>query len=188
MNKRNLFLDVDGVLINSIKAYCDYYRIIYGGNPDWTKVKVYDLQDQCPEVPNREHVINIFGTKLFFELVEFMPNAYESVMALNKMFNVILCSIGTYNNIHYKSAWIKENLPHVDKAIFINNRENTMNKSLVDMGDGIIIDDVGKNLETSNAEIKILFDNNFEWNAGCTNYNFKTYDWIEVFNYLLEGQ
>jgi 5'(3')-deoxyribonucleotidase len=95
-----------------------------------------------------------------------------------------LCSIGTYNNIHYKSAWIKENLPYVDKAIFINNRENTMNKSLVDMSGGIIIDDVAKNLETSNAEIKILFDNDFSWNVGCTNYDFKTYDWVEVFNYL----
>jgi 5'(3')-deoxyribonucleotidase len=186
MNKRNLFIDFDGTIANSIKAYCEYYRIMYRQIPDHTKVKRYNLSDQCPLVPLKE-VNNIFGSQLFFDCLELMPNAFDVVKKLKDKFNIILCSIGTFKNISYKSLWIEKHLPFIEDAILIRNKNCNMDKSIIDMNSGIIVDDVGENLATSNADIKILFDNDFEWNIG-TKYDLKTYDWIEVFNYLLEGQ
>jgi 5'(3')-deoxyribonucleotidase len=182
MSKRNLFLDFDGVVADSIRSYCEYYRIIYKQNPDYTKVRQYDLRDQCDLVPPEE-VNNIVSSQLFFDCLEFMPNALESIKVLNKNFEIVLCSIGTYKNISYKSLWIQENLPFIENAIFIRNKDCNMDKAVIDMSGGVIIDDVGLNLATSNAEIKILFDNDFEWNIGAK-YDFKSYDWLEVFNYL----
>lgn len=182
MSKRNLFLDFDGVPANSLKAYCDYYRKYYGGNPDWTQIKVYDAQDQCPDVPI-EQVKHIFARKDFFKVLQFMPYAYEVLQKLSNKYNEILCSIGTYENISNKSLWVKKNMPFIKKAYFIYDENCELDKSAIDMSGGIIVDDCAANLESSNAEIKILFDNQFEWNKGYK-FDFHTYDWLELYDYL----
>jgi 5'(3')-deoxyribonucleotidase len=185
MNKRNLFLDFDGVPANSLKAYCDYYKRYYGGNPDWTKVKLYDLRDQCPDIPI-DQVKHIFARKDFFKILQFMPNAYDVLQKLKNNYTEILVSIGTFENISNKSIWVKKNMSFIKKAYFIYDEDCTLDKSMIDMNGGIIVDDCAANLESSNADIKILFDNNFNWNKGFINYDFKTYDWLELYDYLEE--
>jgi hypothetical protein len=75
-------------------------------------------------------------------------------------------------------------MPFIEKAYFIYDENCELDKSMIDMSGGIIVDDCAANLESSNAEIKILFDNDFDWNANCTNYDFRTYDWLELYDYL----
>lgn len=181
-NKRNIYCDFDGVIANSIKAYCNVYKIMYDGNPDWTKVRRYDLRDQCPNIPI-EDINKIFSNEMFFKYLEFMPNAYNVLKSLSEEFNIIICSIGTYQNISHKALWIESNLSFIKDAIFIKNKSCQMDKSNIDMFGGIIIDDVFHNLESSNAEVKILFDNNYLWNYGAT-YDYKTFDWLHVYNYI----
>lgn len=53
MSKRRLFLDADNTIINSTKAYCDVYSILYEDHseyikPDISKLQKWDLTDICP--------------------------------------------------------------------------------------------------------------------------------------------
>lgn len=186
--KRKLFLDFDGTLCNSVKAYCDTYNIIYKNYPEYKKadhtlVKRYDLKDQCPLV---ENVNSIFANEWFWFYLEFMPNAEQIIHNLAQKFQVIICSIGTYENLSEKAKWISKYLPFIDDCILIKNTDCNMDKSIVDMDGGIIVDDVAHNLLTSNAETKILFDNDFRWNDGHRHkFNFTTYDWDETYKFLL---
>ena len=181
--RKNIFVDFDNSLVNSLKSYCEYYKKFYGGNPNWRKVKRYDLSDECPLVAP-EDINKIFSSREFFDYLELMPFAYEAIKLLNNKFTITICSIGTFQNLSHKSLWIERNLPFIKNAILIRNENCSMDKSIVDMGGGIILDDVAENLKTSNAKIKVLVDNNFEWNIN-SKFDFKSYDWYEIYEYLM---
>ena len=55
-------------------------------------------------------------------------------------------------------------------------------KRKVDMSDGIFIDDVSKNLITSNANKKICFGEPMPWNADWCGE--RCFNWTEVLNVL----
>jgi len=184
MSKQKLFLDFDGTLCNSTKAYCETYELLFSNKkgyrkPDWTKVKQYDLRDECPLVKSTHAM---FSEYYFWELLDFMPNAFDQLNILKDYYDIIICSIGTLENLSKKAKWIQDKLPFIEDVILIKNTNNTMDKSIVNMTSGILVDDVASNLESSNAEIKICFDNGFNWNADYKYY--KTYDWIELCDFL----
>jgi len=168
MNKQKIFMDFDGTIINSIKAFCYVYNNIkYPSHPEfrpaeWSLVERYDAKCQCPLV---ENVLELFEHPLFFKSAEFLNgNTYEVLEQLNEKYDVILTSIGTFNNLSMKALWIKENLPFIKQCILLNNGANTMNKGIVNMQGGIIVDDVLSNLESSNADIKIIMGDEYDWN------------------------
>lgn len=107
--------------------------------------------------------MNIFGLGYFFVKLEFMPGAPEVITKLSEKYDIIICSIGTYNNLSHKSDWINKNLPFVD-AILIKNKGVEMNKSVVDMNGAIFVDDHMDNLASSNASTKICFGKKYPWN------------------------
>ena len=51
------------------------------------------------------------------------------------------------------------------------------------MSGAIFIDDIKENLETSNAAIKILFGDDYDWNAGWDQC--RCYDWIDVLRFII---
>lgn len=186
MNKRKLFLDVDGVIIDSIKAYCDTYNKLYQSHPDfkpalWYECEKWDLKDVAPLVKNSE---DLFSNPLFFKYANFINgNTKEIIEKLNDKYHIIICSIGTQENISYKSLWLKENLPFIKDYIFLVNDGCKMDKSIINMGkNSIFIDDVVSNLDSSNAQYKIIFGDEYEWNK--TNKYHRCFNWIDV-DYLL---
>jgi 5'(3')-deoxyribonucleotidase len=142
--------------------------------------------DQCPLVKTNNNVEKMFGCQDFWSWLEFMPNAKETLEKLNEDFNLIICSIGTYKNIERKSKWIARNLPFIKNCILINNGDIRMDKSIVDMSDGILIDDVASNLELSNAKYKICFGKIYPWNEALPEGCLRATDWLEVKG-ILEG-
>ena len=57
-----------------------------------------------------------------------------------------------------------------------------MDKSIVDMSDGILIDDNPHNLISSNAKNKILFGRDYNYNKG---FDFeRLYTWSQVYDRL----
>ena len=163
--KGKLFLDFDGVIANSTKAYCYTYNGLYGGKSGFTvadpdKVNQWDLKDQCTLVDNP---LNIFGMKSFFLTLDFMPGAQDVIGKLSEKYDIVICSIGTYDNLQYKAKWINDRLPFVD-AILIKNQGVKMDKSIVDMNGALFIDDHRDNLVSSNADTKVCFGNKYQWN------------------------
>jgi len=59
-----------------------------------------------------------------------------------------------------------------------------MDKSSVDMSNGIFIDDVEDNLFSSNAKLKVLYENipNADWNSKWRGERIKS--WYDVYKYF----
>lgn len=183
-----LFVDVDGTLTNSIEAFCYTYNHIYQYHnnfkpANWIKVNKWDFSDQCPLLKNAEDVENIFSSKIFFKRLQFMPNAKEVLYELNKKYEIIIVSIGTPLNVARKSIWLYQHLGFVKDVILITNKGTKMDKSCIDMKDGILIDDHIHNLISSNAKTKICFGKEYEWNKDFQGIRAK--NWLEVKEMLL---
>lgn len=187
MNKVKMFVDFDNSLVNTTKKFCEIYSELYKNHidfiqPKWQLVDKYNFSDQCPLI---EKVEEIFKMELFFKDLEFInPNTYEILEELNEKYQIIICSIGEYQNISYKTMWVKENLPFIKDSIFIVNEGCKMTKSLANMSDlnSIFIDDVESNLISSNAPYKILFGELHQWNKNWTGQH--CIDWSSVKEYL----
>lgn len=181
MSKKRLILDFDGVISDSILAYCEAYNFIYQYHKDfkpakWWEVETWNMREQCPLVNNPN---DIFSSPIFFDYCEFInPNTKEVIEELCQIYDVSICSIGTKENITNKIAWLKEYLPCVKKYEMIIDEECKMNKSSVNMEGAIFIDDVKANLDSSNAEIKICFGDEYAWNIEWD--GFRCFNWIDV--------
>lgn len=186
MNKTKLFLDYDGCIIDSIKAYCSVYNELYQFRPnfkraDWSEVEIWDLKDQCPLVLNCN---DIFSNYLFFQKCDFIcRNTKEVIEKLCEKYEVFICSIGTPENIAFKSMWLNEHLPCVKNYIMLVNDGCKMTKAIVDMKDSIFIDDVTSNLDSSNAKLKIIFGNEYYWSQ--TKDYTRCFNWTDVEKLLL---
>ena len=73
--------------------------------------------------------------------------------------------MGNPENYIGKQLWVSKNLPNT-KMICVDMKEYN-DKSHIDICNGIFIDDMSKNLITSNAKEKILFGDECSWNEGC---------------------
>ena len=166
-----LFLDFDNTIVNATKSFCNEYNNLYQNHlkftpARWELVDRYDFKDQCPLV---EKVEDIFKMKSFFENLEFInENTYQILQSLNEFYQIIIVSIGTYENISLKSLWIRDNLPFIKDSIFLVNNGCKMDKSLIDMRNAVFIDDVASNLNSSNATFKRCFGEKHQWNLDWT--------------------
>ncbi len=187
MNK--IFLDFDCTIADSVKTYCNVYNLLYKEQngykkADYNKVNRYDLKDQCDLI---EHQEIIFSSEKFFRYLELMPYAKEVIERLGSKYELAICSIGTLDNISYKSKWISNNLPFINNVILISNVVGVhgikTDKSIINMEEAIFIDDHAENLFSSNAGFKICFGKQYEWNKNWTGQ--RCFDWKEVEKLLL---
>lgn len=186
---KKLFLDFDCTIVDSIKTYCNVYNSSYKKEEgfkeaDHNKVNRYDLKDQCHLVDHQE---TIFSNEEFFKHLEFMTDAIDVLERLGTKYELIICSIGTLDNISHKAKWIKNNLPFIKNVILITGAMRTsglkMDKSSVNMKDSIFIDDHAENLLSTNAELKICFGKEYDWNKNWMGQ--RCFNWIEIEKLLL---
>jgi len=182
MRKKQFFIDFDGTIVNSIKAFCDTYNLIYREHEnfipaDWEKVNVYNMKDQCSLIKD---VNEIFTNPYFFWTLQFInENTYTVLKKLNKKYNVIICSIGVAKNIAFKANWLERKLPFIKEYILISNNGCKMNKSIINMKNSIFGDDIISNLKSSNAKEKFLFGQIYPWNEGWQGEHCLTWTNIE---------
>jgi 5'(3')-deoxyribonucleotidase len=184
--KMNLFLDFDSTIVDSIKAYCDVYNTMFNrfegfAKADPTLVNRWDLIDQCPLAKGMCE--DIFSSPMFFQKLEMFPGANDVLLDLSYYYNIIICSIGTKENISRKATWIDHNLNFIDNLILISNRGVKMDKSIVDMKESIFIDDHNDNLKSSNAFIKCCYGKEYAWNVNSC--EMRLVNWEEVRNFLI---
>lgn len=160
--KQKIFLDFDSTVVDSVKAYCEVNNWMFNAHANYKKVNKWDLSDECPLAANI--VEDIFASKEFFLVLEPMDDyTLEVLNMLKQKYEVIICSIGTPENISKKAKWIEQRLDIKD-MILLSQSNLKMDKSIIDMSGGIIIDDHANNLFSSNADIKICFGETKAWN------------------------
>lgn len=175
MKKPILYVDVDGVLIQSVKRLCDILNTRYNKSVNWRDVKRWDLVDCYPT--STQEIEEIFDGGNFWCYIEdyIMPDSKEALAILSETYNIVAVSIGSFQNICFKTEFLKQHFPMIKEFVALA-KEGTlkMNKSLVNMGgkSNYFIDDVLSNIKSSNCENKILFSElglKTEWNGYSDN-------------------
>lgn len=182
--KQVIYLDFDNTVVNSTKAFCRVYNANWMPDKpaDWTKVQKWDFSDECPHL-TQDEIEWFFGKDFFFMNLEFMPDAIRVLKELVKTYEIRLCSIGSPENIERKVRWIDENItseiPEITDGIYLVKGNGEMGKEVVNMRHGIIVDDSWTNVSTSNAEVKITFGVEADWNRKCTGLRAETWNDLE---------
>ena len=179
-----LYVDFDNTIVNTTKSIVDLYNEDYMYYDkykyvDWTDIKTWGFQELT--LLKKGKIYEYFNQPRLFKNVQFFDNAKRSLDWLSNFYEIYIVSAGHTPNLKQKEIWLKENLPYT-KFIGVNN-EIYDDKSHVDMSDGFFIDDVSKNLITSNAYHGICFGNEYSWNDDWTGTRCQT--WIEVNRFLM---
>lgn len=169
---RKLYIDVDNTLINSVAAsvhvWNKYHQPPSKKPVDYRKVYKWDMTDVCKGI-NQSIVVDIFESDEFFKVAQPHKDVLPTLRLLQKEgYEIIAHSIGTTNNLIKKMAYLERAFGKLLSGyIMINNGfECTMNKSILNFADGVIVDDHVKNLTSSNAPIRICAKmNKGEWNS-----------------------
>lgn len=176
---------IDGVICDSIAAIISLYNEDFQYYKDFRKIYAHEINTydfkEC-NCATKEQINHYFRTPRFFYILQFMPFAKEVIGELKRHYEVVIVTMGNQENYIGKQLWVAKNLPNT-KMICVDMKEYN-DKSHIDMSDGIFIDDMSKNLITSNAKEKILFGDEYSWNEDWN--GIRLYNWIEIENYLLK--
>lgn len=142
-------------MYNEAYRYYPNYRYIH-----WTDIHTWDFKECICAKPKQ--IKRYFTQPRFFEKLEFMDNAKEVLDRLKDKFEIVIVSMGVQPNLFGKEIWIKDNIPFA-KFIGIDMKKYK-DKSSIDMSGGILIDDERRYLDSSNADMKICFGDEYEWN------------------------
>ena len=180
--KTKLFLDFDNTIVDTTSAIVScynedyrYYKKFIPINP--CDVETYDFEELT--LASKHYVDHLFNRPRFFERLQFMDNAEEALNILKDRYEIHIVSMAFRPNSIGKQLWISQHLPFIQKEnIHIVNLKKYMDKSCVDMSNGIHIDDSTTMLKSSNAKIKYVFGDicsyNQDWNSG------RLHNWYEV--------
>ena len=174
-NIKNIYLDVDGVLIHSCQAICDIINEDKGTNFIGKHVLSWNFKEICPDFTN-EDIELLFSDDRFFKYVQWIDGAREFIKRHEE--NITIVTKGTYQNIFEKIVFFNRyNMKVIIKGLPLNTSKNK-----IDMSNGLFIDDCTKNLVESNAKYKIQFceyndelNEHREWIKGWDGY--KMYEW-----------
>ena len=182
MIKPTLYIDLDNVVFDTVDAiktlYDENYRLYDNYKcVDYNAMTSYDFREL--QLLTKEKLNEYFCSGRFFDVVNCIEGAELSIATLNgfNQYPVTLVSIGTPENIKGKQQWIDNVLRGGFELDVDFVGLNSFDKSEIDMSGGILIDDELKNLETSNADVKICFGD-YEWNKDWT--GLRAAYWFEV--------
>lgn len=190
-NKPTAFIDLDCVTLDTVRRIVELYDLDFHDKPgykkvDWTKIDSWDFLELS--LATKEVIDGYFNQQRFFDRVEMIDGAKESIDYLSQFYNIVFVSHGEDLNLHLKEKYVNEHFPYA-RFIGIKLSEHH-DKSCVDMsGKGnVFIDDMPKNILGSNADIRICFGKDYEWNkdfkSDLDNGIYRLYDWNSVIRLL----
>ncbi len=155
IRKIDLFIDFDDVLV------CSTIQLLKLMNKEFgTKFKVrdtrkYSLTDIFPNLTH-DDILDFMNKENFFHKLKKQRGMIKVLKKINKYYNYHIATLGDEENLRLKEIWCNENLPFEFKFIGVTDFEKK--KSTIDMSYGIFIDDNVNVLDSTNATLKILFD------------------------------
>lgn len=189
MKKKKIYVDFDGVIVNSINTVTDIYNedFKYFNNfkrVDWRNVFHWDFREL--KHSDREYINLLFTQPRFFRRLEFMDGARKVLDRLSEKYEIIVVSMGVKPNLRAKKDWIKWKMPYAE-FIGVNYLEH-YNKEHIDMSDSILfIDDSVANLGT-NAPNVAVFGTVYPWNEVWDGERCLTWDDVESLVERLENE
>ena len=157
---KKLILDFDNTIVDTtramIKSMNVYIKDVTQKVPENKVAYCWSFSDIFPSTHLR-YVDILFNSKQLFDNMELFPNVFNVLKDLHeKGVQIYICTIGSYKNIKLKLDWLHENLPFVD-VIPIAQNNIVMNKAIINMENAVFLDDNCNCLNSSNADVKILY-------------------------------
>lgn len=182
--KDKIYIDMDGVIINSIKAICDLYDIDFRSHQDyrkvnWSEINTWNFNEL--HLATNDHINSYFDDDRFFDRVNFMENAFEIISFLSKEYDINIVTMGSEDNLKKKEHWLSYNLPCISEFIGVDLSQYK-DKSHINMSNGIFIDDCSNNLQTSNCKLPILYGDTYVWNKDWN--GIRLHNWYDIARYL----
>lgn len=181
--KKKLFLDFDGVIVNTIYTICslyneDFCKYTNYHYVDWTEIESWEFQElNCA---TREYIDIYFNQPRFFQNIRFMEHADYIMGKLSEKYDITIVSMGDAANLKLKEEWISENIPYCE---FVGcDFKDCLDKSHIDMSGATFVDDSVNNLESSNASKKICFGDIYKWNEDWD--GIRCWNWYDVLSEL----
>ena len=173
----NIYIDFDDTITSSVENVVRIINKRYNRNVKPQDIGKWDFSDVYPDIP-LETIVGVFGEKEFFKTLKLKNDVIPTLRRYGKYNHLIIVSKVDGIAIKEKYDWIKEHL--IDIGIDIEFRGIPLGKSkgIIDMADGIMIDDNAQFLKETNAKYKILykcdraFDDTQDWD-GYTVSNWK---------------
>ena len=154
----NIYLDFDDTITDSVQNVVRIVNKRYDKKVKWNDIGAWDFSDVYPDIPLQD-IVKVFGEQEFFDTVYIKEYAILALHKLTKRNDVYIVSKCDHEASKRKHEWIKSNL----EKIGINTQFTPIplngSKGMVDMSDGIFVDDNVKFLEETNAKYKIFFNN-----------------------------
>lgn len=161
--KINLYIDIDNTILNTAEAFINKYCKENNINKNFYDLKDWGFKSIDRNIKVREFLKYIEDEE-FFNDVRYYDDFLRFYVRNADRFIFNFVTIGTKRNLEMKKHFILSTLPTIENVKYIGfEKENT--KNIIDMSNGIQIDDKYSNLDT-NARIKILQKNYID-----TDYN-----------------
>ena len=183
----HLYIDIDGVLIDTVSIIKRMYDEDFSLYPDWKPVKVKDIDTwdfKELELANRCYFDRCFENSRYFRYAdELLDDSFIQLFLKNNLFKITFVSLGTQKNLQLKYSWLNKHFGDyfVDYIGLYSNE--VADKSSIDMSDGILIDDSYRNLSTCNAKKCICFGDIRSWNEAWTGD--RAEDWQDVYELVV---
>lgn len=188
MNRPKLFLDYDNTIVDTIAAIVSIYNEDFSSHKDFVPIDPKEVTSwefkEC-SLATYEEINKYFGEVRFFNRIKLYPCAGQVLRSLSHRYDITIVSHGYPKNLELKEKWINDKLfskifsnECISEFIGVNWEEHS-DKSHIDMSNGIFVDDSIKNLESSNANYKILYGEYYEWNESNIEF-LRCKNWMEL--------
>lgn len=155
-----IYLDADGVIIQSVKAMVQLIKDKYSIDLEPCEVVNWNFHDDL----SSKQIEDLFSDESFFDIVELYYGVFDFIRRHTDKITII--TKGNSRNLELKGLLFAHNGFNEVKYIGLPLNKS---KGCVDMSGALFIDDCVANLNETNADIKILFreyNNNAEWQMG----------------------
>lgn len=182
---KKLYVDFDNTIVDSVKQIVSLYNDDHHYYRNFIPVKSWDVDTwdfrELYLEPYTE-ICKYFTQSRFFRGLEWMDNAENVLRELSKDYQIIVVSIGVYENLVGKAMWLMKNMSYAKFRPILVDVHTT--KKCVDMSDGYLIDDRYEDLISSNAYKNICFGDVCSWNNKWTGT--RCFNWYDVKRFLRE--
>lgn len=186
---QKVFFDFDGVIGDTIKTVVDLYHQDYCNVDGYTPVRYDDVKTwhfQELNLLTQNKLYDYFDSQRFFNKLRYtdeciLPRVWMILLESLGFRNHIV-TLGTKRNLELKMNYLTKNHYPCDFIGLETNKH--LDKSSVDMTEGVFVDDKVNNMLTSNAKDKIVFGKVYPWNQHYFNMK-RINTWGNLFWYLI---
>ena len=157
------YTDMDGVLINTVESMCQVLDEIFNTHIEPCMIRSWNFSEYDSSLTDKD-IEWLFNSKRLFDKIKFYDGAKEFLLSHENDTSIV--TKGGDINLKFKQDLLYCNGLEGVEFIGLGLDES---KSIVDMSNGLFIDDCTFNLNEVNAKVKVQFrryDNDAEWQRG----------------------